>query len=173
LPDEKTRTSRVYRGQQPKSNGCADSPEKVGRSRRAKAVQIPATHGGADRLTDRLYGTRPPVAPPANNKDFGRSDLLMVAVAAPAIGLLAYGLYGPESPIVVSPETTLLTEPLAADGLPDYARHALTLADRGTPPADNAAVPLLEAFWPMDLVRLPLPPSPVLERIRKAPVASP
>ena len=77
------------------------------------------------------------------------TGILLVAVAAS--GLLAYGLYGPEPPIVISPETTLLTEPLAADGLPDYARHALVLAGRGTPPADNAAVPLLEAFWPMDL----------------------
>jgi hypothetical protein len=77
--------------------------------------------------------------------------LVAVAAVAVAAALLAYGLYGPERPIVVAPETTLLTEPLAADGLPDYARYALVLAGRGTPPDDNAAVPLLEAFWPMDL----------------------
>lgn len=76
---------------------------------------------------------------------------LLVAVAAVAAAVLAYGLYGSEASIVVSPETTLITEPLAADGLPDYARHSLALTGRGTPPAANAAVPLLEAFWPMDL----------------------
>lgn len=75
----------------------------------------------------------------------------LLALTAAAFGLLGYGLYGPEASIVVSSKTTLLTEPLAADGLPDYARHALALAGRGTPPAANAAVPLLEAFWPMDL----------------------
>ena len=78
------------------------------------------------------------------------AGIVLVAGATLAGGLVAWGLHGPESPIVVSPETTLLTEPFAADGLPDYARHALTLAGRGTPPADNAAVPLLQAFWPMD-----------------------
>ena len=100
-------------------------------------------------------GQSRPVRAPASRSPRRRwivtAGILLVAVAAPAIGLLTYGLYGPESPIVVSPETTLLTEPLAADGLPDYARHSLALAGRGTPPAANAAVPLLEAFWPMDL----------------------
>jgi hypothetical protein len=79
------------------------------------------------------------------------AGIVLVAGAVLVGGLVAWGLHGPEAPIVVSPQTTLLTEPLAADGLPDYARYALALAGRGIPPADNAAVPLLEAFWPMDL----------------------
>lgn len=51
--------------------------------------------------------------------------ILLVVVAAVIAAVLAYGLSGSEASVVVSPETTLLTEPLAADGLPDYAGHAL------------------------------------------------
>jgi len=67
------------------------------------------------------------------------------------VGTLLWGLFGPEPRIVVSRETTFLTAPLRADGLPDYSAHALGLLGRDVPPEDNAAVALLHATWPMDL----------------------
>lgn len=60
---------------------------------------------------------------------------------------LAWGLFGPEPRIVVSRETTFITESLRADGLPDYVAHMLDLTGRGTPPEENAAVGVLQATW--------------------------
>lgn len=60
------------------------------------------------------------------------------------------GLFGPESPIVVSPATTYLTGPLAADGLPDYGAAVLAALGPAPAPEDNAAAELLLVFWPMD-----------------------
>lgn len=50
--------------------------------------------------------------------------------------------------IVVSPETTIITEPLMADGLPDYEAYLLKKLSEGVTPENNAAVPLLKAVWP-------------------------
>jgi hypothetical protein len=98
-------------------------------------------------------------APPANRRPRWYQDLrwilaglVLVVVATPL-----YGLFGPDAPIVVSPATTVITEPLAADGLPDYAAHVLARAGRGTPPDDNAAVPLLMALWPLKFDEADLP----------------
>jgi hypothetical protein len=117
-----------------------------------------ARHGnGVGRASDILRVMTESRQPDGRRRSFWRrrpiitAGIGLIALAAVAIGLVTYRLLGPEPPIVVSPETTRITEPLAADGLPDYARHALMLAGRGTPPDENAAVPLLEAFWPMDL----------------------
>jgi hypothetical protein len=74
------------------------------------------------------------------------------ALAVVVVTLLAFfGALGPGVPIKVATNTTVLLEPLAADGLPDYASHILNLVGRGTPPDENAAVPLLAACWPMGL----------------------
>jgi hypothetical protein len=72
---------------------------------------------------------------------------------------LGWGLFGPESPIVVSRETTYLTAPLAADGLPDYEAALLAGYGPAPPPEENAAVLLLETCWPLgdiDAAHLPL-----------------
>ena len=45
---------------------------------------------------------------------------LLAAVVAAVVVALAYGLFGPEPPLVVSPRTTWITRPLAADGLPQH-----------------------------------------------------
>jgi|GEM_PF-3036934 len=45
-------------------------------------------------------------------------------VIAATIVFLLWGLFGPEAAIRVSRETTYLTEPLAADGLPRLPRGA-------------------------------------------------
>ncbi len=57
--------------------------------------------------------------------------------------------FSPE--IVVSKETTWLTEPLADDGLPDYAAYLLEQGREGVTPENNGAVPFLRAMWPAGL----------------------
>jgi hypothetical protein len=67
------------------------------------------------------------------------------------LGLLVWGLFGPEPPLTVSRETTYLTAPLAADGLPDYEAALLALYGPAPPPDDNAAVLLLQTCWPLGI----------------------
>ncbi len=65
--------------------------------------------------------------------------------------VLAAGLwwtFGPNPAIQVGPATTRLTAPLGSDGLPDYRRALLDAQQRGVTPDNNAAVPLVIAFWP-------------------------
>ena len=72
---------------------------------------------------------------------------------------LGWGLFGPESPIVVSRQTTYLTAPLAADGLPDYEAGLLAGYGPAPPPEENAAALLLETCWPLgdiDAAHLPV-----------------
>lgn len=72
-------------------------------------------------------------------------------VVLASVASIAWGLFGPEPRIVVSRETTVITEPLRPDGQPDYEAWLLDRAGRGTPPEDNAAVAVLQATWPMGL----------------------
>jgi hypothetical protein len=57
----------------------------------------------------------------------------------------------PAPAIVVSKETTWLTEPLADDGLPDYAGYLLARQKEGVTPETNGAIPFLQAMWPAGL----------------------
>jgi hypothetical protein len=82
---------------------------------------------------------------------------ITAGIVAVLLALMVWGLFGPEPPITVSRETTDLTAPLAADGLPDY--EAALLASYGpTPPDDNAAALLLQTCWPfgIDAAHLPV-----------------
>lgn len=76
-------------------------------------------------------------------------------ISASVVGLsitsLLWLLFGPEPAIRVSRETTCVTEPLAADGLPDYAAAWVQMAGPAPPPEENAAVVLLEACWPLGI----------------------
>jgi hypothetical protein len=76
---------------------------------------------------------------------------IFAATLAALLGWLAWNLFGPEPPIVVSRATTFITEPPAADGLPDYVAAALALAGPAPPPEDNAAAGLLQTLWPMSI----------------------
>lgn len=69
----------------------------------------------------------------------------------------ASGLFGSDVPPTLGPDTTVISAPLAADRLPDYAAHARTLLGHGAPPEENAAVPLLAACWPMRIREKDLP----------------
>jgi hypothetical protein len=73
------------------------------------------------------------------------------------VGLMVWGLFGPESPIRVSRETTYLTAPLAADGLPDYGAAMLAAMGPAPQPEENAAVELLQVMWPLKLEAADLP----------------
>lgn len=56
-----------------------------------------------------------------------------------------------EVPIIVSRETTYITEPLGSDGLPDYEQYLWNQQKNGVTPENNAAVLLWQVIWPGDL----------------------
>jgi hypothetical protein len=60
-------------------------------------------------------------------------------------------LLGPNPRIVVSRETTFVTEPLGTNGLPDYERYVMETGREGVTPANNSAVLLWQALWPGEL----------------------
>ena len=62
-----------------------------------------------------------------------------------------YQLFGPNPAIVVSKETTFITEPLGEDGLPDYEAYLLQQGSEGVTPENNAAVLIWQAMWPGEL----------------------
>lgn len=74
-----------------------------------------------------------------------------------SLAFLAWGLFGPEPPIRVSRETTYFTEPLAADGLPDYRDAILAMEGPKPPPEENAAAGLLQVCWPLGIPDSHLP----------------
>jgi hypothetical protein len=59
-------------------------------------------------------------------------------------------LFGPNPSILVAPQTTVITAPLAAGGLPDFERYWRERAREGVTPENNAAVLLLPALWPAE-----------------------
>lgn len=62
-----------------------------------------------------------------------------------------YQLFGPNPPIIVSPQTTYITTPLGPDGLPDYEQYAHDQCRKRVTPEDNAAALLWPALWPGEL----------------------
>lgn len=82
---------------------------------------------------------------------------IAVGVGVLLVATLLWGLFGPEPPIRVARETTFLTAPLAADGLPDYEAALLAMAGPAPAPEDNAAVELLQVMWPLGIDATDLP----------------
>ncbi len=76
---------------------------------------------------------------------------ITAGVVAGIVGLLAWGLFGPEPPITVARNTTFLTAPLAVDGLPDYGAALLAAMGPAPEPEENAAVELLQVLWPLGI----------------------
>ena len=60
-------------------------------------------------------------------------------------------LFGPDTSIVVSPQTTYITAPLRANGMPDYLGWLLEQRREGVTPQNNAAVLMWQAMWPGEL----------------------
>ena len=98
-----------------------------------------------------------PRAPAAGLLHRRRLAWTLAGLVALLVGTLAWGLVGPEPRIVVGPHTTVVTAPLAADGLPDYEAALLAMAGPAPPPEENAAVDLLQVLWPMDIAAADLP----------------
>jgi hypothetical protein len=60
-------------------------------------------------------------------------------------------LFGPSPRIIVSPQTTYITEPLGQNGLPNYEKSYLALCREGVTPENNAAALIWPALWPGEL----------------------
>lgn len=69
-------------------------------------------------------------------------------VAPLALAAVLWLTFGPNPTIQVGPATTRITAPLGPDGLPDYRRALLDALQNDIARDDNAAAPLLMAFWP-------------------------
>ncbi|MFN9369813.1 MAG: hypothetical protein ACK6CT_13785 [Planctomycetia bacterium] len=82
---------------------------------------------------------------------------IAIGIVVLFVATLLWGLFGPEPPIGVARETTFLTAPLAADGLPDYEAGLLAMAGPAPAPEDNAAVELLQVMWPLGIDAKDLP----------------
>src|SRR5688572_29268520 len=65
--------------------------------------------------------------------------------------LLFYQLFGPNPRIVVSKQTTFITEPLGPDGLPDYEQYVLNRLRDGVTPENNAVTLMWQALFPADV----------------------
>jgi hypothetical protein len=71
------------------------------------------------------------------------------------VGLLLlvfiFQLAGPNSDVEISKQTTYITAPLRADGLPDYEQYIRQKMREGITTENNAAVLLVQALWPAEL----------------------
>ncbi|HEX2474099.1 MAG TPA: hypothetical protein VHK01_05110 [Lacipirellulaceae bacterium] len=65
--------------------------------------------------------------------------------------LFFYQLFGPNPRIVVSKQTTFITEPLGSDGLPNYEQYLLNMLRDGVTPENNAVTLLWQALFPADV----------------------
>jgi hypothetical protein len=68
--------------------------------------------------------------------------------------IFVYGLFqlfGPNPAIIISEDTTVITTPLRADGLPDYQKYWLDYGREGVTPENNGAVLFWRATWPGEL----------------------
>lgn len=66
-------------------------------------------------------------------------------------GGLAWKIVGPSKPLVISPETTFITEPLTPEGYVDYPAALLDELREGVTPENNGAIVYLQATWPSRL----------------------
>ncbi len=64
---------------------------------------------------------------------------------------LLHFFFRSDPPIVVSHETTYITQPLRSDGLPDYEQYMLDANRKGATHDNNAAVLIWHALWPGQL----------------------
>lgn len=72
--------------------------------------------------------------------------LAVLAVASFFLGL--WFLFDSPEPLRISPETTLITEPIAEDGLPDFAGALISRMREGVTPENNGAIQFWQAVGP-------------------------
>ncbi len=100
--------------------------------------------------------TETPIAPPKKKK---QRLLYWFLGTAGTIGLIGIGLFivflwqlfGPHPKIIISPQTTHITAPLRANGMPDYVEWLLENERKSVTPENNAAVLMWQAMWPGEL----------------------
>ncbi|TWT38410.1 hypothetical protein [Blastopirellula retiformator] len=73
--------------------------------------------------------------------------LILGAAFLLLVGLPLWFIFGPPRRLVISKETTVLTQPLNAEGQVDYVEAVLQTQRAGVTPQNNAAVPLVQAMW--------------------------
>ncbi|MEM6330761.1 MAG: hypothetical protein AAF790_10975, partial [Planctomycetota bacterium] len=75
----------------------------------------------------------------------------VAGVVALLAAAAAFSLLSPPPALVISKQATVITQPLTAEGLPDYEAHLLNRGREGVTPDNNAAVLLVEALWPAEI----------------------
>ncbi len=78
---------------------------------------------------------------------------ILAALLLLCLAWFLFQLFFVTSRIVVSKETTFITEPLGPDGLPDFSAYILARDSKGVTPENNAAVLIWQATWPGELDR--------------------
>ena len=81
--------------------------------------------------------TVPPLTLPRKKPNVWR---YLIGVVVLLLAAFFYQLFGPSPAIVVSKETTYITEPLRKDGYPDYIRYINDKLSEGVTPDNNAVV---------------------------------
>jgi len=84
-------------------------------------------------------------------KTFKRTLLVTLVLIVVTVGTLAFLLFRPSAPIVISKETTYLTEPLDKFGYVDYFEAIRGEQKEGVTVENNAAVLLWQAYGRRDL----------------------
>ncbi|MEM9657725.1 MAG: hypothetical protein AAF961_05120, partial [Planctomycetota bacterium] len=82
-----------------------------------------------------------------------RVRIALAAATLLLIGYLLYSWFGPAPGIIVSRETTFVTEPLGADGLPNLPQAILQRSREGVTPENNGAIPFWQALGAGDMDR--------------------
>lgn len=62
-------------------------------------------------------------------------------------GMICWSSFGPARAVVVSRETTYLTDPLTTDGRVDYVGYLMQRRREGVTPKNNAAIPVILETW--------------------------
>lgn len=92
--------------------------------------------------------TEAPFIPPKKKLNIiwwiGGAILLLVC-------LFLFQLIGPSPSIIISKQTTYITDPLLPSGNPNYEEYIRGKLREGFTPENNAAVLLFEALWPSEL----------------------
>lgn len=87
----------------------------------------------------------------ARRRTTRRISRVLLGLIAVLVAGFFWQLFGPNPPIRVSRATTYITEPLGADGLPDYRRYLIEKMSEGVTPEKNGAVQFWRAVWPGSL----------------------
>jgi hypothetical protein len=92
-----------------------------------------------------------------------KTSFCLGGVASALFIAFLFQLVRPNSDITISKQTTYITGPLRADGLPNYEQYVRQKESAGITTENNAAVLLFQALWPSELE--PAQYEPVLKEL--------